>query len=81
MRRQIALAAKGNGPAQRAVIAAVLAIEEEEARLAAEQRAREAEANKPIDTVDAARRICFLLRLPRDEEQNLDVVEAKLAAP
>jgi hypothetical protein len=39
-RRQIALAAKGNGPAQRAVIAAVQAIEEERAR-AAHPRSRE----------------------------------------
>jgi len=34
MRRQIALAMKGNGPAQRAVIAAVKGIEDEQARAA-----------------------------------------------
>jgi hypothetical protein len=34
LRRQVALAAKGNGPARRAVIAAVVAIEEEQAEAA-----------------------------------------------
>jgi hypothetical protein len=68
LRRQIALAAQGNGPAQRAVIATVLAIEEEEAQFEAERRAREAEANKPTDLIDAARRVCYLLNIARDEE-------------
>jgi hypothetical protein len=71
LRRQIALAAQGNGPAQRAVIAAVLAIEEEEAQLEAERRAREAELNKPANLIDAARRICYLLRIARDEEDKI----------
>jgi len=68
LRSQMALAAKGNGPAQRAVIAAVLAIEEEEAHLEAERRAREAKLNEPTDLIDAARRVCWLLKIARDEE-------------
>jgi hypothetical protein len=80
MRRQIALAARGNGPAQRAVIAAVLAIEEEEVRLAAEQRAREVEANKPIDTIEAARRVCFLIGLASKEEETIAAMEVRAEA-
>ena len=71
LRRQIALAAKGSGPAQRAVIAAVLAIEEEQAAAAAERSARQQEEDSPTDLIDAARRICFLLRLSREEEEKL----------
>jgi hypothetical protein len=74
LRRQIALAAKGNGPAQRAVIAAVLAIEQEQTAAAAEQSARQRAADSPIDLIDAARQVCFLLNLSREEE------EEKLAA-
>src|SRR6202521_3186347 len=58
MRRQIALAMKGNGPAQRAVIAAVEDIEDEQAR-AAEQNAREAQTGSDdahMSDTEAARR-------------------------
>jgi hypothetical protein len=67
LRRQVALAARGNGPAQRAVIAAVQAIEEEHARAAADQNAREHATETPTDMIDAARRICFLLKLAEHE--------------
>jgi hypothetical protein len=62
MRSQFALAVKGNGPAQRAMIAAIHAMEQE---LAAEAAAREKEeaAHGPIDYIDGARRIILLLRL------------------
>jgi hypothetical protein len=71
LRRQIALATKGSGPAQRAVIAAVLEIEEEQARIAAEERARQAATENPADLIDAARRICFLLRLSAEEQKKI----------
>jgi hypothetical protein len=62
MRSQFALAVKGNGPAQRAMIAAIHAMEQE---LSAEAAAREKEAAEhgPIDYIDGARRISLLLRL------------------
>jgi hypothetical protein len=66
MRRQIALAMKGNGPAQRAVIAAVAEIEDEQAKAAAEESAREAQTTSPyaeMSDTEAARRVAFLLRL------------------
>jgi uncharacterized protein DUF5681 len=69
LRRQVALAAKGNGPAQRAVIAAVLAIEEEQATAAADQNAREPATETATDMIDAARRICFLLKLAECEQE------------
>jgi hypothetical protein len=64
---------KGNGPAQRAVIAAVAGIEDEQARAAAEQSAGEGETSSeyaPMSDTEAARRIAFLLRLTaaRDPE-------------
>jgi Family of unknown function (DUF5681) len=65
MRRQIALAMKGNGPAQRAVIAAVEGIEDEQAR-AAEQSAGEAQTGSTyahMSDTEAARRIAYLLHL------------------
>ncbi len=66
MRSQVSLAAKGNGPAQRAVIKAVEAIEKE---LAAIEAAELARRRKPIDVVDAARRVAHLLRLAEVEEK------------
>jgi hypothetical protein len=62
MRSQFALAVKGNGPAQRAMIAAIHAMEQE---LAAEAATREKEVAEhgPIDYIDGARRIILLLRL------------------
>ena len=66
MRRQIALALKGNGPAQRAVIAAVAQIEDDEARAAAKHSAAEpptASTHAKMSDTEAARRVAFLLRL------------------
>jgi hypothetical protein len=74
MRSQVSLAAKGNGPAQRAVIKAVEAIEKE---LAAIEAAESARRKKPIDIIDAARRVSFLLRLADIEEKK----RAEAAAP
>jgi len=67
MRSQFALAVKGNGPAQRAMIAAIHALEQE---LAAEAAAREKEEAErpPINYTDAARRISLLLRLAYKEK-------------
>ena len=67
MRSQVALAVKGNGPAQRAMIAAIHAMEQE---LAAETAAREKEEAErpPINYTDAARRISLLLRLAYKEK-------------
>jgi hypothetical protein len=70
MRRQIALAMKGNGPAQRAVIAAVEGIEDEQARTV-EQSAVEAQTGgtyADMSDTEAARRIAFLLRLAADRD-------------
>ena len=71
MRRQIALAMKGNGPAQRAVIAAVEEIEDEQAKAAAEESAREAQTTSTyaeMSDTEAARRVAFLLRLTANQD-------------
>ena len=62
LRSQIALAAKGNGPAQRSVIEAVQAIEREiEAQVAAKDKA---EAKKPQRSeLEIGRRLAFVLEL------------------
>jgi uncharacterized protein DUF5681 len=60
IRAQLALAAKGNGPAQRAVLKMVQAIETERAAIEAEEAGRLAEA---------ARRIAYLRRLAEEEER------------
>jgi hypothetical protein len=66
LRGQIALAAKGNGPAQRAVIEVVQAIEREvAAQAAAETKAKANE--RPMSDLEAARRIAFLLEKGRRE--------------
>jgi hypothetical protein len=64
LRSQVALAAKGNGPAQRALIEAVREIEREiEAQVAAKDKAG---ANKPkMSELEIARRIAFVLELYR----------------
>lgn len=63
LRGQIALAAKGNGPAQRAVIEAVQAIEQE---LAGHAAAAKGEESKLSD-LELARRIAFALELGNRE--------------
>jgi hypothetical protein len=62
MRSQVALAAKGNGPAQRAVIKVVQEIERELAAIAA-ARAEEERRKKPLSDTEAVRRIAWLLDL------------------
>ena len=67
IRRQIALAMNGNGPAQRAIIAAVAAIEDDEAREAEKHsaggKAQGASRYAEMSDTEAARRVAFLLRL------------------
>ena len=63
LRSQVALAAKGNGPAQRTVIEAVQAIEREiETRLANKQRILS--ENSAMSDLEIARRIAFVLSKP-----------------
>jgi hypothetical protein len=66
MRSQVALAVKGNGPAQRALIAAIHAMEQEVAAETAEREKAEA-ARQPISNLEAARRIAYMLRLAYEE--------------
>jgi hypothetical protein len=61
MRSQVTLAAKGNGPAQRALIAAVHALEEEIAA-AYDQGMKAQAAQSTYTRWEAARRIAFLMR-------------------
>ena len=68
MRSQIALAVKGNGPAQRAMIAAIHALEQE---LATEAAAQEKAMQRPISNLEAARRVAFMLRLAYQEKGEL----------
>ena len=69
LRSQVALAAKGNGLAQRTVIEAIQAIEREiEAHVAAKERAL---ANTPaMSNLEAARRIAFVLERGKRELEN-----------
>jgi hypothetical protein len=60
-RGQVALAAKGNGPAQRAVIETVQAIEQELALEAAAEAAETKTTEKPIPDRELARRIAWIL--------------------
>jgi hypothetical protein len=57
LRSQIALAAKGNVQAQRAVLTAIQGIEQENGEAAA--RAAQNAPKQPINYIDAARRIAF----------------------
>jgi hypothetical protein len=66
LRSQLARAAKGNGPAQRAVIGTVQAIEQElAAELASKEHAQAKE--RPMSDLEAARRIAFALEKGRRE--------------
>ena len=67
MRSQVALAVKGNGPAQRALIAAIHAMEQELAAEAAAWEKEEAE-RPPINYTDGARRIAFILSRAYEEK-------------
>jgi hypothetical protein len=75
LRSQIALATKGNGPAQRAVIAAVRGIEQEQAAAAAAAAMKKA-AEGPLNYTEAARRISFLLRLAEEEQKQVAATAA-----
>ena len=66
LRGQLALAAKGNGPAQRAVIEAIRAIEQDIATQVAARESCEAESPK-MSALDLARRIAFILERGRQE--------------
>ncbi len=61
LRSQIALAAKGNGPAQRSVIEAVQANEREIEALAAKDKA--VAAKRPMSELEIGRRLAFVLEL------------------
>jgi hypothetical protein len=61
LRGQVALAAKGNGPAQRAVIEKVQAIEQELALEAAAEAAETKATERPIPERELARRIAWIL--------------------
>jgi hypothetical protein len=66
LRSQVALAAKGNGPAQRALIETVQAIEREiEAQVAASESAQD--KTPAMSDLESARRIAFALELGRRE--------------
>jgi hypothetical protein len=64
LRSQVALAAKGNGPAQRALFEAVQAIERE---IEAEAAARKSSGANPreMSELEIARRLAFVLELGR----------------
>jgi Family of unknown function (DUF5681) len=67
LRSQLALAAKGHGPAQRAVVATIRAFEAEAAAEATAQA--QATANRaPFSYTEATRRILLLLRLGYEEQ-------------
>jgi hypothetical protein len=74
LRRQFAVAAKGSALAQRAVFAAIAAIENERTKAAAERTAAKAEST-PMSDIEAIRRICFLLDLPEREQQEKERLE------
>jgi hypothetical protein len=61
LRGQVALAAKGNGPAQRAVIEKVQAIEQELALEAAAEAAETKATERPMPDRELARRIAWIL--------------------
>ncbi len=82
MHSQVALAVKGNGPAQRAMIAAIHALEQELAAEAAAQEKAAAE-RRPINYTDAARRIAFLAYEEKGEPmpRNFEDTIAGLTGP
>lgn len=71
MRSLVTLAAKGNGPAQRACIEMVQAIERDRA-IEAKAKA-EAEAMSPMSTYEMARRVAFLLVTGAQEGEKLNL--------
>jgi Family of unknown function (DUF5681) len=84
MRSQIAAAAKGNGPSQRAVIAAVREIEHQvDQEIAKRDAALEAARKQAAGSgsyIEAARRIAFLLHLADREQEQRDAAATNAAA-
>ncbi len=66
MRSQVAHTVRGNGPAQRAMIAAIHAMEQE---FAIEAEAQKKTATAQMSHTEAARRIALLLRLAYKEKE------------
>jgi hypothetical protein len=64
LRSQVALAAKDNGPAQRAVFQQVQAIEHELGVASAAEAAKAKTKARPMTEREVARRIAFLLAIP-----------------
>src|SRR6202163_3061245 len=79
LRNQLALAAKGNVAAQRAVLGAVQAIELENAQAAALEASKRPEWTD-LTYREAARRIGLLLRLGEEEEQEVKAAQVAQAA-
>lgn len=76
LRSQIALAAKGNGPAQRAVVETIRFIENEIAAQTAAETGTAAE--RPLSELDAARRIALVLERAKrkvDSDQGAKTTE------
>ena len=71
MRSLVTHAAKGNGPAQRACIEMVRAIEQQRVARAEAKAEEEAAAMPPVSKYEIARRIAFLLMGGADEAQRL----------
>src|ERR1700736_6596938 len=80
LRNQLALAAKGNVAAQRAVLGAVQAIELENAQAAALEASKRP-AWTDLTYREAARRIGLVLRLGEEEEQEVKAAEAAQSTP
>jgi hypothetical protein len=70
LRQQVAVAAKGNPRAQRAVVETVQAIERELAAQTA-AKAKEKDNERPMSDLEVARRIAFLLERGRQELERI----------
>jgi hypothetical protein len=73
MRSLVTLAAKGNGPAQRACIEIVQAIERDRAAQAKAKAEAEAAIMSPMSTYEMARRVAFLLVTGAQEGEKLNL--------
>ena len=79
LRSKVALAAKGNGPAQRALFEIARALEKEHG---AEMAAKEdVLAKKPMSDIELARRIAFALSKPFKGQPQPENLAALLAGP
>jgi hypothetical protein len=77
LRSQVALAAKGIGPAQRAVIEKIQAIEQELALEAAAEAAETKATEKPLPDRELARRIAWILsgEVPKRSRRQVQPVD------